>query len=118
MKVKSLKDYRVRRHLRLRRKVKGTAERPRMSVFLSNKHVYVQFIDDDASQTLASVSTLAGDLKGKPLNAETAKAVGTAAAEAAKAKGITAVVFDRGGFVYSKRLRALADAAREAGLAF
>ena len=118
MKVKNLKDYRVRRHLRLRRKVSGTAERPRMSVFLSNKHAYVQFIDDVAAQTLASASTVAGELKGAPLNAETAKALGAAAAAAAKAKGITTVVFDRGGFVYSKRLRALADAAREAGLVF
>ncbi|MBP1590153.1 MAG: 50S ribosomal protein L18 [Kiritimatiellae bacterium] len=118
MKVKTLKEYRIRRHLRLRRKVKGSAERPRMSVFLSNKHIYVQFIDDVAGRTLAAVSTVAGELKDKPLNAETAKAVGTAAGEAAKAKGISAVVFDRGGFVYSKRLRALADAAREAGLVF
>ena len=62
MKVKNLKDYRVRRHLRLRKKVQGTAERPRMSVFLSNKHAYVQFIDDGAAKTLAAVSTMAGDL--------------------------------------------------------
>ena len=117
MKVKNLKDYRVRRHLRLRKKVKGTAERPRMSVFLSNKHAYVQFIDDSASKTLAAVSTVAGELKGAKLNEATTKALGTAAA-AAKEKGITSVVFDRGGFVYSRRLRALADAAREGGLVF
>lgn len=118
MKVKNLKDYRVRRHLRLRKKVQGTAERPRMSVFLSNKHAYVQFIDDGAAKTLAAVSTMAGDLKGAKLNEATTKALGTAAAAAAKEKGITTVVFDRGGFVYSKRLRALADAAREGGLVF
>lgn len=118
MKVTNLKDYRVRRHLRLRRKVTGTAERPRMSVFLSNKHAYVQFIDDVAGKTLASVSTLSGELKGAAVNAETAKRLGALAAEAAKAAGVGAVVFDRGGFVYSKRLRALADAAREGGLNF
>ena len=118
MKVKNLKDYRVRRHLRLRKKVKGSAERPRMSVFVSNKHAYVQFIDDDASRTLAAVSTLAGDLKGAKLNEESMKSLGSAAAAAAKEKGIETVVFDRGGFVYSKRLRALADAAREGGLNF
>lgn len=118
MKVTNLKDYRVRRHLRLRRKVIGTAERPRMSVFLSNKHAYVQFIDDGAGKTLASVSTLSGELKGAAVNAETAKRLGALAAEAAKAAGVASVVFDRGGFVYSKRLRALADAAREGGLDF
>ena len=118
MKVKNLKDYRVRRHLRLRKKVKGSAERPRMSVFVSNKHAYVQFIDDDASRTLAAVSTLAGDLKGAKLNEESMKALGSAAAPPAQEKGIETVVFDRGGFVYSKRLRALAAAAREGGLNF
>ena len=116
MKVKTQKDYRVRRHLRLRRKVKGTAERPRMSVFISDAHMYVQFIDDDAAKTLAAVSTVAGALKGSKVNVETAKKLGAAAAEAAKAAGIVRVVFDRGGFVFGGRLRALADAAREGGL--
>lgn len=118
MKVKSLKEYRVRRHLRLRRKVKGTAERPRMSVFMSNRYYYVQFVDDASSRTLASVSTAAGELKGSKLNVETAKKLGALAAKAAQDKGITAVVFDRGGFAYRGRLQALADAAREAGLQF
>ena len=118
MKTKTQKQYRERRHRRLRQKVQGTAERPRMSVFVSNQHFYVQFIDDAAAKTLAAVSTLAGALKGARLNAETAQALGREAAEAAKAKGIAVVVFDRGGFAYGRRLKALADAAREAGLKF
>jgi large subunit ribosomal protein L18 len=118
MKVKNLNDYRVRRHLRLRQRVQGTAERPRMSVFVSNQHLYVQFIDDQAAKTLAAVSTLAEGLKGQKLNVATAKQLGARAAEAAKAKGISAVVFDRGGFAYRGRLQALADAAREGGLKF
>jgi len=118
MKTKTQKEYRVRRHLRLRRKVQGTAERPRMSVFVSNQHFYVQFIDDAASQTLAAVSTATGTLKSARLNAETAKELGKLAAEAAQAKGISTVVFDRGGFAYGARLKALADAAREGGLKF
>ena len=118
MKVKNLNDYRVRRHLRLRQKLQGTAERPRMSVFVSNKHLYVQFIDDGAAKTLAAVSTLDGGLKGQKLNVATAKQLGALAAKAAQEKGIAAVVFDRGGFAYRGRLRALADAAREGGLKF
>ena len=118
MKTKTLKQYRVRRHLRLRQKVQGTAERPRMSVFVSNQHYYVQFIDDAAAKTLAAVSTVAGSLKGRSLNVETARELGRQAAEAAKAKGIAEVVFDRGGFAYRGRLKALADAAREGGLKF
>ena len=118
MKVKSLKEYRVRRHLRLRRKVKGTADRPRMSVFMSNRYYYVQFVDDAASRTLAAVSTAAGELKGSKLNVETAKQLGALAAKVATEKDITAVVFDRGGFAYRGRLQALADAAREGGLKF
>lgn len=118
MKVKTLKEYRVRRHLRLRRRVQGTPERPRMSVFVSNKHLYVQFIDDAAAKTLAAVSTLDGAMKGQKLNAETAKKLGGLAAQAAKEKGIEAVVFDRGGFAYRGRMQALADAAREGGLKF
>jgi len=118
MKTKTQKDYRIRRHRRLRQKVQGTAERPRMSVFVSNQHFYVQFIDDAAAKTLAAVSTAAGSLKGAKLNVETAKQLGQQAAEAAKDKGIEQVVFDRGGFAFGGRLRALADAAREAGLKF
>lgn len=117
MKVKSLKEYRVRRHLRLRKKIKGTAECPRMSVFVSNKHIYVQFIDDAASKTLASASTVMGKTDAK-LNVETAKKVGVMAAQAAQEKGISQVVFDRGGFTFHGRIKAMADAAREAGLKF
>ena len=118
MKTKTLKDYRVRRHLRLRQTVQGVPERPRMSVFVSNKHFYVQFIDDQAAKTLAAVSTVAGPLKGQKLNVATAKQLGALAAQAAKEKGVAAVVFDRGGFAYRGRLKALADAAREGGLKF
>ena len=118
MKVKNLNDYRVRRHLRLRQKLQGTAERPRMSVFVSNKHFYVQFIDDGAAKTLAAVSTLSGALKGQKLNVATAKQLGALAAKAAQEKGIAAVVFDRGGFAYRGRLQAVADAARAGGLKF
>lgn len=111
MGIKTKRDFRVRRHLRVRNKVAGTAERPRMAVFRSNKRIAVQFIDDDARVTLAGVAT-----DGK--NAEAAKALGVKAAEAAKGKGIEAVVFDRGGFAFGKNLKALADSAREAGLKF
>jgi large subunit ribosomal protein L18 len=109
MSIKTKKEYRVRRHRRVRKKMAGTAERPRMAVYRSNKRIEVQFIDDDARITLAGVSTA-----GK--NAEAAKALGTKAAEAAKAKGIETVVFDRGGFAFGSNLKALADSAREAGL--
>ena len=111
MSIKSKKDFRVRRHLRVRKKVSGTAERPRMAIYRSNKRIEVQFIDDDARVTLAGVSA-----SGK--NAEAAKALGTKAAEAAKDKGIKQVVFDRGGFAFGSNLKALADSAREAGLKF
>ena len=118
MKTKNQKDYRVRRHLRLRQKVQGTAERPRMSVFVSNQHLYVQFIDDAAGKTLAAASTLDAALKGQKLNVATAKQLGELAAKAAQAKGISTVVFDRGGFAYRGRLQALAEAARAGGLKF
>ena len=112
MKVKTQKDYRVRRHLRLRRKVKGTAERPRMSVFISDAHMYVQFIDDAAGNTLAQASSL----KESKANLEVAKKLGAAAAEAAKAKGITRVVVDRGGFKFTGRVAAIVASAVENGL--
>jgi large subunit ribosomal protein L18 len=111
MAIKSKKDLRTRRHYRVRNKVQGTAERPRMAVFRSNKRLEVQFIDDDARVTLAGVSS-----QGK--NAEAAKELGSRAAEAAKSKGIETVVFDRGGFSYGTNLKTLADSAREAGLKF
>jgi len=117
MKVKTKAEYRGRRHLRLRQRVSGTAARPRMSVFVSNMHMYVQFIDDAASRTLASV-TSRSDASAKRCNSESAKKLGAVAAEKAKAAGINEVVFDRGGFPYRGRIKIMADAAREAGLKF
>ena len=119
MKVKTKQDYRIRRHYRVRGKVTGTAAKPRMSVYVSNRHIYVQFVDDTTGTTLASASTgTLGEGAAPKLTVATAKVLGQAAAAAAKAKGIAQVVFDRGGFSYKARLKALADAAREAGLKF
>lgn len=106
---------RDRRHRRIRGRVAGTAERPRLALFRSNKFVYVQLIDDDKGITLASASSK--DIKGKTMT-EDAKIVGERIAKSAKEKGVTKVVFDRGGFTYSARIQALADAAREGGLEF
>lgn len=115
---KKLND-RVRRHRRVRKRVQGTPERPRLAVFRSNKHIVAQLIDDRSGVTLATASTHeAGLASGGTGNAEAAKAVGTRLAERAKAAGATTVVFDRGGFQYHGRVAALADAAREAGLEF
>jgi large subunit ribosomal protein L18 len=111
---------RQRRHRRVRKKVRGTAERPRLAVFRSNNHIYAQVIDDVAGRTLASASTIDPSAKGAggTGNAEAAKKVGTLVAERANAAGVSKVVFDRGGFLYHGRVAALADAAREAGLEF
>ena len=112
---------RERRKLRIRRKVSGTGERPRLTVFRSAKHIYAQVIDDVAGKTLAHVSTLSKDVKGSITESnktDAAKAVGTAVAKAVLAKGVDKVVFDRNGFMYHGRIKALADAAREAGLKF
>lgn len=117
MKVETKSDYRKRRHFRLRKKVQGTAARPRMSVFVSNQHIYVQFIDDVAERTVSAVST-AGNASAKGNDTGRAKEIGRLAAQAAREKGIDEVVFDRGGFRYSGRIKALADAAREEGLKF
>ena len=104
-------------HSRIRKKVRGTAERPRLAVFRSLNHIYAQVIDDDSGKTLATASTtekaLAGSSGG---NIEAAKRVGAALAERAKATGVENVVFDRGGYVYHGRVKALLDATREAGL--
>ena len=112
---------RVVRHERLRRTLSGTAQKPRLAVFHSLNHIYVQIIDDDLGHTLAAVSTLEKTvqegLKGR-CNVEAAKVIGKLAAERAKAKGIESVVFDRGGHQYHGKVKALADAAREAGLKF
>lgn len=106
------KDQREKRHLRLRQRIVGTAERPRMSICVTNKNMYVQFIDDDAQKTLASASSL----KEKKANLEVAKNLGASAAAAAKAAGISIVVVDRGGFKFTGRVAAIVEAAVEAGL--
>lgn len=107
---------RANRHRRVRKKVIGTAERPRLAVYRSNRHIYAQVIDDFAGKTLAAASTLSGADGGEPK--EAAKAVGKKVAEAAKAAGITQVTFDRGGFMYHGRVQAVAEGAREGGLEF
>lgn len=112
---------RVRIHRRIRKKVSGTAERPRLAVYFSGKHVYAQVIDDDAGKTLAAASTAETAILGKAkaaANRATAEKVGKAIAERARAKKLENVVFDRGGFLYSGKVKALADAAREGGLKF
>lgn len=116
----SRQDMRQARHVRLRKKVQGTAVRPRLAVCATLKHIYVQAIDDDQGHTLASVSTLDKELRSQNVkpNVEGAQALGKAVAERVKALGISAVVFDRGGFKFHGRIKALADAAREAGLQF
>ena len=114
-------DPRQRRHRRVRKKVRGTAERPRLAVFRSNNHIYAQVIDDVAGRTLAAASTADASVKsagGGTGNIDAAKRVGALVAERAKAAGVGKVVFDRGGFLYHGRVAALADAAREAGLEF
>jgi large subunit ribosomal protein L18 len=107
------------RHWRIRKRVSGTSERPRMSVRFTNENIHVQFIDDVVGRTLAATSTVSkGEAKALPANVAGAKKVGALAARAALDKGITAVVFDRGGTRYQGKIKALADAAREAGLKF
>jgi large subunit ribosomal protein L18 len=110
-----------RRHRRIRKKVNGTPERPRLSVFRSNNHIYAQVIDDVAQNTLAAASTLDADIKqsiSATATCEASSAVGKLVAQRSLARGITKVVFDRGGNLYHGRIQALADAAREAGLDF
>ncbi|MEF2248214.1 MULTISPECIES: 50S ribosomal protein L18 [unclassified Paenibacillus] len=111
---------RLKRHLRVRKKISGTAARPRLSVFRSSKHMYAQLIDDVAGITLASASTKDKELSGvgNGGNVEAAAKVGELIAKRAQAKGVTEVVFDRGGYLYHGRIQALATAAREAGLQF
>lgn len=112
---------RLKRHRRVRYKVSGTADRPRLAVFRSEKHIYAQIINDDAGHTVAAASTMDANLRGggkTGANIEAAKAVGALIAERAKEKGVTSVVFDRGGFQYHGRVQQLADAAREGGLQF
>src|SRR3954463_677647 len=117
--TKDKQQARARRHYRVRKTVVGSSARPRLAVFRSNKHISAQVIDDRAGKTLAAASTLEKDLKsGATGNIDAAKKVGRLIAERAKAAGVSAVVFDRGGFLYHGRVAAVADAAREAGLEF
>ena len=110
---------RKRRHLRLRKRVSGTPERPRLAVFRSLTHIYAQVIDDTAGRTLVAASDLESDLRSADgTKTDVARRVGTLIGERAKQAGVTRVVFDRGGFMYHGRVKALADAAREAGLSF
>ncbi len=109
---------RLRRHKRIRAKISGTAARPRLDVYRSNANIYAQIIDDENGVTLLSASTLDKEFEGYGGNKEAAKAVGTMIAKRALERGITEVVFDRGGYVYHGRVQALAEAAREGGLKF
>ncbi len=118
---KSRAEVRAKKHRRMRAHLSGTATKPRLAVFRSNNHMYVQIIDDTAGNTLVAASTLDPEIKNtvqKTNNVEAAKALGTEIAKRAADKGIKEVVFDRGGFIYAGKVSALADAAREAGLAF
>ena len=112
------KMERTRRHLRVRRKISGTSERPRLCVYRSNTNLYVQVIDDVAGNTLVAASTLDKEIKTKHANKEAAKELGTLIAKKVQAKNIKTVVFDRGGYIYHGVVKELADAAREGGLEF
>jgi large subunit ribosomal protein L18 len=122
IKYRKALDSRKRRHVRVRAKVKGTQVRPRLNVFRSTAHIYAQVIDDIAGHTLVAACDLEAAVKERAGEGATktarAKAVGEVVAERAKAAGITAVVFDRGGFIYHGRVKAVADGAREGGLQF
>ena len=118
---KSRAEIRAKKHRRLRNHISGTAERPRLAVFRSNNHMYAQIIDDTVGNTLVAASTLQKDVKAeleKTNNVDAAAHLGTVIAKKALVKGITTVVFDRGGFIDQGKIKALADAAREAGLEF
>ena len=117
----SRQEVRVKKHMRVRNRFSGTAERPRLAAFRSNNHMYAQIIDDTVGNTLVSASTLEKAVKAeleKTNNVDAAAYLGTVIAKRAIEKGITKVVFDRGGFIYQGKIAALADAAREAGLEF
>ena len=118
---KSRSEVRVNKHRKLRNRFSGTAERPRLAVFRSNNHMYAQIIDDTVGKTLVSASTVQKEVKAeleKTNNVDAAAYLGTVIAKRAIEKGIDTVVFDRGGFIYHGKVKALADAAREAGLNF
>ena len=117
----SRQKVRVKKHMRIRNRFSGTAERPRLAVFRSNNHMYAQIIDDTVGNTLVAASTLEKEIKAeleKTNNVDAAAYLGTVIAKRAMEKGITEVVFDRGGFIYQGKIAALAEAAREAGLKF
>ena len=111
-------DARRRRQVRVRKAVIGTSQRPRLAVFRSNRYLYAQVIDDQTGRTLAAASSQEAALRSKNLSVETATEIGKLVAERAKEAGVEAVVFDRGGFTYHGRIKALADAARASGLEF
>ena len=118
---KNRADVRTKKHSRIRNRISGTAEKPRLAVFISNNHMYAQIIDDTVGNTLVSASTVQKDVKAeleKTNNVDAAAHLGTVIAKKALEKGITTVVFDRGGFIYHGKIQALAEAAREAGLEF
>jgi len=112
------KGQRIKRHNRVRGKISGTAERPRLCVFRSENHIYAQIVDDVAGNTLAAASTVEKSFEGLGSNIEAAKKIGATIAERALQKGIEEVVFDRGGYIYHGRVQALAEGAREGGLKF
>ena len=114
----SRQTSRQRRHRRVRKHLAGTETRPRLAVYRSNRYIYAQVIDDGSGRTVAAASSQEKDLRTKTLSADTATEVGKLVAERAKEAGISTVVFDRGGYKYHGRIKALADAAREAGLEF
>ena len=117
----SRQDIRAKKHLKIRNRFNGTAERPRLAVFRSNNHVYAQVIDDEAGKTLVSASTLEKDIKAELKNTDNVDAaayIGDVVAKRAIEKGIKTVVFDRAGYIYHGKVEALADAARKAGLEF
>ena len=117
----SRQKVRVKKHMKIRNRFSGTAERPRLAVFRSNNHMYAQIIDDTVGNTLVSASTLEKEIKAeleKTNNVDAAAYLGTVIAKRAIEKGIKEVVFDRGGFIYQGKIKALAEAAREAGLEF
>ena len=118
---KSRQEVRVKKHMKMRNRFSGTAERPRLAVFRSNNHMYAQIIDDTVGKTLVAASTLEKEVKAeleKTNNVDAAAYLGTVIAKRAIEKGINTVVFDRGGFIYQGKIAALAEAAREAGLEF
>lgn len=111
-------EARTRRHRRVRKHLRGTGDRPRMSVYRSNRYIYVQLVDDVTGRTVATASSQEKDLRSENLNTETATKVGKLIGDRAKEAGFTNVVFDRGGYKYHGKVKALADAARETGLEF